>query len=156
MPSLSEDWTPIANTLGYKDEVEMLQDLYVTQGFSVEDLAKRLGYSKNNVRRRLLFNDIPLRGRGGRNNLGKGYLANVPDDELKDVRKAAANHSVHLSTVFKELKRRRECNSVQSSQLQASTPSAEDELLTLPSPSTSERKPPTESSSDSNSSKDMT
>ena len=65
MPTLAESWLPVAKTLGYDSEKAMLADLYTVQQYSLDDLAKRLGYARGNVRRRLLLHGIPIRPRGG-------------------------------------------------------------------------------------------
>lgn len=116
MSQLPESWEPIAKTLGYPDEKSMLVDLYEKEGLSITDLAKKLGYARNSVRRRLLEYGIKPRSRGGLNNLGMSKLRDVSDEDLKHARMTAKKHGVCVSTVFKEAKRRkeRECNSAQS------------------------------------------
>lgn len=118
MAVLPEDWTPYAKTLGYASEEEMLKDLYITQGFSAEDIATRLGFSRNNVRRRLTLLGVKFRARGGKNNLGNRSLADVTDEELlSNPFELAKAHDIHVSTVFKERYRRGlKCTSQQSHQ----------------------------------------
>lgn len=107
MSVLPESWNPIAETLGYRNEEHMLRDLYEEQNFSISEIAKRLGFAQNNVRRRLLICGMQLRERGGRNNLGNRVLSELTDEQLsQDPRKVAAECNVHISTVFKEKRRR--------------------------------------------------
>lgn len=148
MSVIAESWDPIAKALGYETEREMLQDLYEIQGFSVSELSKRLGYAQNNVRRRLMFNDIPLRSRGGRNNRGGTRLAKLSDAELaKDARVLAHEQQVHISTIFRERRIRQQCNSAQSSPPTPSSTS-ESESGTSVSPSTATEMPIETSSED--------
>lgn len=107
MPILPESWQPIAETLGYKSEREMLEDLYVTQGFSIQDLAVKLGYARNNIRRRLLIHGFELRSRGGKNNRGDGKLAELPDEKMRENPFTLAKEfGVHPATVFRERRKR--------------------------------------------------
>lgn len=150
MPTVAENWDPIASTLGYKNSKDMLIDLYVNQHFSIEDLAKRLGYSKNNLRRRLLMLGIQLRSRGGKNNLGKNVLKDVPDAEFQHPREVANKYNVHISTVFSEKRRRglQSCDLSQSSPPPILNDSAEGETNTscLPMNSSEEVSTPTSTS----------
>ena len=132
MGQLAESWDPIAHTLGYKNEAEMLRDLYKT--LSIDEIAKKLGYSRGGVRRRLIMLDVDMRGRGGKNNLGMGALAAATDEELANVEKCTANYRVSQSTVFKERKRREQCISVLPPPPSTLSSTGSD-IDTLPSPS---------------------
>lgn len=50
----------------YKNEYEMLLDLYNHKDWSMEKIAEHLGVNKFTVRRKLVELGIPLKGRGGR------------------------------------------------------------------------------------------
>jgi hypothetical protein len=111
MAILSESWDPIAHTLGYKHEVAMLLDLYVVQHLSMEEMARKLGYSKGNIRKRLTIMGVTIKGRGGPNN-PTGALDGATDEELKAPKECAKKFGVALTTVYKERERRtKECNS---------------------------------------------
>lgn len=109
--SESENWQPLADTLGFRSEAEMLKNLYCVQNFSLSQLKSLLGYSVCSIRRRLIIHGIPLRGKGGPNNrLGKRRLKHLTDEELRGhpaIRVAEA-HQVHLSTVYAEIRFRKE------------------------------------------------
>ena len=110
MPTLPESWLQIAQTLGYPSEREMLRDLYSKHRLSVTELAEILGFSRTNVRRRLVYNFIVPRGRGGDNRSGRTRLRTVPDEELRGpATKLAEKYGVHVATVFLERKRRGIC-----------------------------------------------
>lgn len=108
MPIIEESWQPLADTLGYSDEQEMLQDLYLKQTMSLMQIARVLGVSHVNVRRRLLNHGVPLRGRGGPNRT-KRRLESIPDSELfgPKVNMQAYYRKVHPSTIFAERRRRK-------------------------------------------------
>lgn len=120
MPNERPSWFDEAAVLGYANEREMLENLYVKQGWSLEKLSVKLGYSIGAMRRHLQAYDIEIRPRGGDNSSKKGrLLAQVPDKELVDAKKAARKYACHISTVFNEVRKRRkegtwQLNSVQS------------------------------------------
>jgi transposase len=62
---MAEDWGAFALYLGYKDELEMLTDMYVTQGMSCKEIATRVGMGQPTVLRRLRLAGIERRPRGG-------------------------------------------------------------------------------------------
>lgn len=132
-----ESWKPISDALGYADEREMLVDLYEKQELGVDVIAKTLGFSKNNVRRRLSMHGIKVRGRGGANNIGSHMLQGASDDELLHLRECAVKYDVHYSTVYKERRRREKlCNSVSSPQQStdgSGLPSVVDAISSSPS-----------------------
>lgn len=112
MPTLEESWISIAEALGYRSEEEMLLDLYVQQQLSLNAIAKMLGYSAFNVRRRLIFAGVELRGRGGPNNRGHRRLVEIKDIELFDesegwLPRLCAKYDVCPATVFGERRLRR-------------------------------------------------
>lgn len=149
MSYLSESWDPAAHTLGYKDEREMLVDLYVNQKYSITDLATRLGYSRNNIRKRLSLLGVKFRGRGGRNNV-QSFLHSVSDEELKNPAAVAKKHDVHISTVYLEQRRRAQCN-LQSLPEPPGTSDTPGEAPTSASPSGSETTKTTEDGTTSDS-----
>jgi transposase len=62
---VTKDWGAIALYLGYKDELEMLLDMYVEQGLSCKEIATRVGMGQPTVLRRLRLAGIERRPRGG-------------------------------------------------------------------------------------------
>ena len=102
----SESWQPVADTLGFKDEREMLVNLYTIQEFSLSQLKGILGYSTWSIRRRLILNGIPPRSRGGPNSrLGKRRLKHLSSEELLgSAAEIALKHQVHISTVYAEVR----------------------------------------------------
>lgn len=102
---LSESWQPIADTLGFKSEEEMLKHLYLSQSFSLLQMKQVLGYSTYAIRRRLIEFGIPLRSRGGPDNrLGRRKLKDISDSKLLTTKSEALaeEFKVHVSTVFAE------------------------------------------------------
>lgn len=99
-----ESWAPIAQTLGFQSEEEMLNHLYTLQRFSINQISRIVGYSGFSVRRRLILLNINLRGRGGPNNKGVRLLRSLTNEQLFDgsPSKLAEEHKVHISTVFAE------------------------------------------------------
>lgn len=109
MPFLEKSWNPEAQALGYENEKEMLQDLYEVNGFTIKEIARMLGFSFFNVRKRAMSWGIRMRTRGGPNNVGNRRLKGIPDAELfsKSPAVLAQEWGVHIATVFSE-KRLRE------------------------------------------------
>lgn len=104
MAVLETSWTAEAQTLGYQDEREMLNDLYFEHGYSINQIAKVLGHSSFVVRKRLMMLvKLPLRQRGGPNNV-KRKLAAVTNDVLfkTSPKILAAAFKVHEATIFAE------------------------------------------------------
>ncbi len=62
---MAEDWGAIALYLGYKDEREMLIDMYEVQGLSCKQIAERVSMGQPTVLRRLRIAGIDRRPRGG-------------------------------------------------------------------------------------------
>jgi transposase len=60
-----EDTEPIA---GYPTKRALLENLYVEEGLSISEIARRVGVSTTAVERWLKLLGIPRRGRGGNNN----------------------------------------------------------------------------------------
>lgn len=117
----NEDWAPIVKVLGYESEVAMLTDLYTTHGMSIGDIAKRLGFSRGVICRRLLRAGIAMRGRGGPNRHVTSRLCDIPNESFADIVKLAEELQMHHSTVYKEAKRRGLCISAQSHRRRNST-----------------------------------
>lgn len=118
MTTLRESWLNIAHTLGYRSEEEMLRDLYSIQKLSIGTISKTLGYSRNNVRNRLLELHIPLHSRGGPNRKGKGKAQQLRDEQLKSITaETAAALGLHPSAMWKEKRRRDELRTNSTEQL---------------------------------------
>ena len=66
------DWHQIARNSNYRDEEEMLSDLYITKRLSIRDIAKVVGYSYKAVWNRLSRYKLDVRARGGPNHISKG------------------------------------------------------------------------------------
>lgn len=114
MPIAETDWTEVWKALGYTSEREMLIDLYLENFMSLSEISKVLGYSNIAIRRRLLSHRIPLRPRGGVNNLGKRKLKDIPDWVLKEpTERVAKALNVHASTIYAE-RRLRELSNYRS------------------------------------------
>lgn len=114
MAQVEASWDPVAKTLGFENENEMLKYLYVQEKRSIGEIAKVVGFAPWSVRRRLLNLEVPLRRRGGPNHAGKRKLGHISDEELAgNPVKLACNHKVHISTVFAE-RRIRSWNSAPS------------------------------------------
>ena len=105
MGVIAESWLAEARALGYKSEEEMLKDMYMHRHLSLQEMASWLGYSRINVRRRLLLLGVPLSRRGG-SNKGKSVLSDLKDEEFSDVKGVMKKYQVSESTVHKEKKRR--------------------------------------------------
>lgn len=128
MANYAEDWTPIAKTLNYPSEKDMLVDLYTNKGMSIAELVKKLGYAQNTVRARLYYHGITMRGRGGNNAEGKTKLRHVSDERLLKLKpgqvvKGTNNLPMEVlaSTLYHEKKRRGLWNSQRSVRRQCST-----------------------------------
>lgn len=122
---IADDWTPLVETLGYKDEHTMLEDLYHVQGMSVHELAHKFGYSFNVIRRHLAHAQIEPRRRGGPNRQVTKRLREEPDEAFNDVEALAKKLNMHHSTIWKEKRRRGiQCISVRSALRQNSIYSA--------------------------------
>lgn len=105
----TESWLPIAQTLGFDSEEEMLKHMYVAQGFSLGTMSEILGFTEFAIVARLRRLKVPIRRRGGPNNRQKSRLAELPDGDLfgMPARHTALAYSVHICTVFNERRRRR-------------------------------------------------
>lgn len=118
MSRLHESWEAVATTLGYRNEAEMLVDMYVVKTMSIAQIRDRLGYAHNAVRERLLILGIKLRKRGGPNMLGKTRLGHLTDEELKKLKHGSVvkdpkgfKFTVNNTTLYHEKKRRELCTS---------------------------------------------
>lgn len=130
MAQLPESWQPIADTLGYVDEQQMLIDLYINQKMSISALTTRLGFCQNNVRNHLHAAGIVPRSRGGPNSLGKTKFRHYTDEALMalkpgDLIKLADGTQIRVifNTLYKERRRRGliKCISVPSPRQNTST-----------------------------------
>jgi hypothetical protein len=66
-----DDWDYTARQLGYKDERDLFQRLYVEEGRSISMLAQMLKSGTATISRRLDMLEISKRPRGGDNNSGR-------------------------------------------------------------------------------------
>ena len=106
--ALYESWDQIATQLGFKDEKEMLVELYVVQQFSISQLIKKLGYAQNSIRARLLEYGVTLRARGGANSKGHSKLKDISDAELMKLKPSDAfRFDCIPNTIYKEKVRRK-------------------------------------------------
>jgi hypothetical protein len=64
----SKNWDDLAVKIGYRNSIEMLEDLYVTQGLSLHQIGDRFGCSSHAVGRNLARRGIDRRSKGGSNN----------------------------------------------------------------------------------------
>ena len=137
MPVVPESWDPIVKTLGYENEKAMLEDLYVKQNLSIGMLVKKLGYSQNNLRRRLALHKIPIRKRGGVN---FQKISNLSDEQLGgDTKTLAVQFDVHPSTIWKERRKRNLCTSASSPQSSTDSTSSQSGASTTSSSRISSR-----------------
>lgn len=60
-------WSALARARGYKQERDLLEDLYVKTGLSIQQVADHLNRSYTDVKYQLTMNGIALRERGGPN-----------------------------------------------------------------------------------------
>lgn len=135
MPILENDWSDILNTLGFESERSMLQELYVEQRLSINQLAQAIGFSAFAVRRRLIVNNIPLRARGGPNHV-KTKLSGVSDKILMSAnrKRLAIHYNVHPSTISAEKRRRfKDGISSNSTDSISKVVLSEDEMADVPS-----------------------
>jgi hypothetical protein len=65
------DWDVLAHEVGYTDEKEMLEDLYINEKLAISEIASRLGAGTTTIGRHLYLLSITKRGRGGPNKVGK-------------------------------------------------------------------------------------
>lgn len=63
-----KDWEHLAHKLGYASKNAMLEDLYLVQHLSLNQIGDRLGCSPHCVGRNLKRENIDRRNRGGKNN----------------------------------------------------------------------------------------
>lgn len=142
MPVIEEDWGPLARSLGYPDARDMLTDMYVNQEQSLGKMSKALGFSTFAVRRRLINYRIPLRAKGGPNNVSK-ILQALTDEELftDSQKELAVQLGVNPTSIYNERKRRKqEWSSASSAQSTSSsdTERSPSDTSCLPSTSSSQ------------------
>lgn len=107
MSYLPESWDPIAKVIGYDNEREMLEDLYGKQGLSYQQLADVLGYSRGNVRRRILSYGIEPAKRGGAQRVSSGKFKDVHDSRFDNPRQLAKDLNVSVAAVYMEKRKRK-------------------------------------------------
>lgn len=103
-------WEEIARTHGYVnadtqgDERALLEDLYHTQGLSLEALTKKLKVSRNALRSALTRLEIPAKKRGGANNQ-KFAVTDALLERVKEigVKATATELGVSYTTLYKRL-----------------------------------------------------
>ena len=100
-----EDWNAIAGSLGYDSEREMFHDLYITERMSIDELARRLGFGRTTIRRRLGRCEFSTRGRGGANNRSKANRTLHYSDQrlifLFSMSKVAKRFRVHNPVIWR-------------------------------------------------------
>ena len=101
-------WNEIATTIGYKDEEQMLYDMYIKQRLSLITIGEKLGSGKATIRNRLIFYNIDRREKGGPNNPSQKRLflhlldqRYVRTTSKRDIAKLLDSHP---STVWRYLK----------------------------------------------------
>lgn len=114
--AIYESWDPIAQQLGYANEVAMLKDMYEAQGLSIQQMIRKLGYAQNSIRARLIEAGVVLKARGGPNAQGKTILKNLTDDELMKIKPVdlltlenedgTRKYNCTPNTLYKERRRR--------------------------------------------------
>lgn len=109
MPALEETWLPVAHSLGFNNEKEMLEHLYNEAKFSLKEIEHVIGYSYISIRRRLMLYGIELRNRGGPHRTGRRRLLALSNSEVKFTppNDLARKYNVHISTVFAEKRLRK-------------------------------------------------
>lgn len=110
MSYLEEDWAHVATTLGLSTEAEMLKHLYEEQAWSIKEIAKLVGASTFNVRRRLLRQGLVMRTRGGaQSRTGRRALAHLSDEEIlkTPAGRLAEKYGVNPTTAYLERQLRR-------------------------------------------------
>lgn len=70
MPNIPIDWGRFASRWGYKDEVDMFTDLYLTQKLSYSQLADRFDVSMGSIVVKMKSLGIKARPKGGAQNPG--------------------------------------------------------------------------------------
>lgn len=95
-------WNAIAKSLGHAAAADMWRDMYVTQGMSIDSLARRFAVSGFLIRKQLKAAEIPLRKRGGRTWSKVEMSAALAEKVKKDgVRHVAEQLGVDYTTVRK-------------------------------------------------------
>ena len=102
---MGEDWGAIALYMGYKNELDMLNDLYVNKELSSREIAERVGMAQPTVLRRLRLADIKRRPRGGAQSFQRQwYKLHLLDQRwvfLTSLTKVAKTLRVSSSLVYK-------------------------------------------------------
>jgi len=65
------DWNCFARSLGYKDERDMMEDMYANQRLPISEIANRIKVGTATISRRLSLLGVDKRSRGGANNPGR-------------------------------------------------------------------------------------
>lgn len=100
------DWEVFAKTLGFPGEKEMWAKLYTDQAMSIAEISRRLAVGSATIHQRLTKHQIPIRQRGGRNNL----IINMSPELQEKVRQqgvtaVATEMGLSYNTLHKALKR---------------------------------------------------
>lgn len=96
-------WEMLARNLGHADETAMWKTLYVDRRISLQQLANQFASTPHSIRIRLQACQIPLRSRGGKNNL-KVELTKELEAEIKEkgVLQTAKRLGVAPQTLYKK------------------------------------------------------
>src|SRR6185295_13156987 len=96
------DWEAESKRLGYPGEKEMWEDLYPKN--SLSQLVTKFGKSINNIRTRIDFFSIPIKGRGGANHVKLEVDKQLMDDVITmGVRAAAVKHKLRPQQLYQKL-----------------------------------------------------
>lgn len=67
MPPKVTSLDDVAEAMGYESEEHLLRHLYKEQGWSLNEISRKIGFSRVNIRNRLLRMGVVIRSRGGNN-----------------------------------------------------------------------------------------
>lgn len=97
----------LASRLGYRNEVALWEDLYVTKGLSLSQISRKLDVSRNVIRLALARAGIPPRKRGGPNNARVVLTQELIDEIRRDGLPTVARRlGLSHSTLYKRLRLR--------------------------------------------------
>lgn len=98
---MTHNWKAKAETLGFKDELEMFQTLYKTM--SLQSMAKALGISFHTCRKKLVEHGVTVKSRGGPNSQKCVMNAAVIEEmRVKGADAVALAQGVSKYTLFKQ------------------------------------------------------
>lgn len=102
---MAGDWDGLALYMGYKDEVDMLTDLYVRKGLSAREIGEKVEMGQPTVLRRLRLAGIDRRARGGPQSFQRQWMRLHLLDQrwvfFTSLSKVAKTLRVSVSLVYK-------------------------------------------------------